>query len=127
MASPTSPTPTSPFAGGTTAITAPKDHKRSPSTEFIRRFLLHVTPSGFHRIRSYGLLANSCRAAKPRPHPSSAWRHRPANQSTRALPNGQPDTRSPHRPPHRPLSQMPQRSVASSRSSRACLDLPRRV
>ena len=31
--------------------------------EFIRRFLLHVLPSGFHRIRSYGLLANSCRAA----------------------------------------------------------------
>ncbi len=26
--------------------------------EFIRRFLLHVLPSGFHRIRHYGLLAN---------------------------------------------------------------------
>lgn len=31
--------------------------------EFIRRFLLHVLPSSFHRIRSYGFLANSCRAA----------------------------------------------------------------
>ena len=26
--------------------------------EFIRRFLLHVLPSGFHRIRHYGLFAN---------------------------------------------------------------------
>ena len=25
--------------------------------EFIRRFLLHVLPTGFHRIRHYGLLA----------------------------------------------------------------------
>ncbi len=29
--------------------------------EFIRRFLLHVLPSGFHRIRHYGLIANSGR------------------------------------------------------------------
>ena len=29
--------------------------------EFIRRFLIHVLPSGFHRIRHYGLLANSRR------------------------------------------------------------------
>jgi hypothetical protein len=29
--------------------------------EFIRRFLLHVLPSGFHRIRSYGLIANTTR------------------------------------------------------------------
>ena len=29
--------------------------------EFIRRFLLHVLPSGFHRIRHYGLLANGSR------------------------------------------------------------------
>jgi len=27
--------------------------------EFLRRFLLHVLPSGFHRIRHYGLLANA--------------------------------------------------------------------
>lgn len=26
-------------------------------TEFIRRFLLHVLPKGFHRIHHYGLLA----------------------------------------------------------------------
>jgi hypothetical protein len=29
--------------------------------EFMRRFLLHVLPGGFHRIRHYGLLANSNR------------------------------------------------------------------
>ena len=28
------------------------------ATEFIRRFLLHVLPSGFVRIRHYGFLAN---------------------------------------------------------------------
>jgi hypothetical protein len=32
--------------------------------EFIRRFLLHVLPSGFHRIRYYGLLGNRHRAEK---------------------------------------------------------------
>jgi hypothetical protein len=31
--------------------------------EFIRRFLLHVLPRGFHRIRHYGLLASSTRKA----------------------------------------------------------------
>jgi len=31
--------------------------------EFMRRFLLHVLPSGFHRIRHYGLLANCRRSA----------------------------------------------------------------
>ena len=31
--------------------------------EFIRRFLLHVLPSGFHRIRHYGFLASAKRAA----------------------------------------------------------------
>ena len=29
--------------------------------EFIRRFLIHVLPKGFHRIRRYGLLANGNR------------------------------------------------------------------
>jgi hypothetical protein len=31
------------------------------TAEFMRRFLLHVLPSGFHRIRHYGLLANGSR------------------------------------------------------------------
>jgi len=30
--------------------------------EFIRRFLIHVLPGGFHRIRHYGLFANGSRA-----------------------------------------------------------------
>ena len=30
--------------------------------EFIRRFLIHVLPAGFHRIRHYGLFANPVRA-----------------------------------------------------------------
>jgi hypothetical protein len=50
--------------------------------EFIRRVLLHVLPRGFHRIRHYGLFANSSRAnnitrarelvgvAKPEPEPT---------------------------------------------------------
>ena len=33
-----------------------------PIPEFIRRFLLHVLPQGFHRIRHYGLFANGGRA-----------------------------------------------------------------
>src|SRR5438067_1341431 len=49
--------------------------------EFIRRFLIHVLPDGFHRIRHYGLFANGNRAnnialarrllAVPDPPPSS--------------------------------------------------------
>ncbi len=31
------------------------------ANEFIRRFLLHVLPRGFHRIRHYGLLASAAR------------------------------------------------------------------
>ena len=46
-----------------------KDYRRSgqprhrtmtlTTHEFIRRFLLHVLPNGFHRIRHYGLLASA--------------------------------------------------------------------
>ena len=32
--------------------------------EFIRRFLLHVLPTGFRRIRHYGVLGNRCRTPK---------------------------------------------------------------
>ncbi len=34
-----------------------------PATEFIRRFLMHVLPDGFHRIRYFGLFANGKRQA----------------------------------------------------------------
>ena len=52
--------------------------------EFIRRFLIHVLPHGFHRIRHYGLFASGTRAdniararellavAKPEGEPASA-------------------------------------------------------
>jgi hypothetical protein len=45
------------------------DHDRKkemtlPATEFLRRFLLHVVPRGFMRIRHYGLLANCRRTHK---------------------------------------------------------------
>jgi hypothetical protein len=52
------------------------------TSEFIRRFLIHVLPSGFHRIRHYGLFASSKRAeniararqllAAPKPHSENA-------------------------------------------------------
>jgi len=32
--------------------------------EFIRRFLIHSLPDGFHRIRHYGFLANGCRRSR---------------------------------------------------------------
>jgi len=31
------------------------------AVEFIRRFILHVLPKGFMRIRHYGFLANRCK------------------------------------------------------------------
>jgi hypothetical protein len=45
-------------------IEGPERHKTMTlaTGEFIRRFLMHVLPKGFHRIRHYGLLANGSRA-----------------------------------------------------------------
>ena len=67
--------------------------------EFIRRFLLHVLPNGFHRIRHYGLLANAGRRehlaqarellhgvpATVEPRSRSAGRHRAADLRLSAL------------------------------------------
>jgi hypothetical protein len=62
---------------------------RLASDEFIRRFLIHVLPDGFHRIRHYGLLASASRranitkirtllgAAQPAPAPETATEHAP--------------------------------------------------
>lgn len=36
---------------------------RLATPEFIRRFLMHVLPDGFHRLRHYGLLASASRKA----------------------------------------------------------------
>jgi len=44
------------------------------AAEFIRRFLLHVLPSGFHRIRHYGFFAGTVRARKHGARPPSARR-----------------------------------------------------
>jgi hypothetical protein len=46
-------------------IEGPRRYKTMtlPTHEFIRRFLMHVLPKGLHRIRHYGLFANSHRAA----------------------------------------------------------------
>lgn len=45
-------------------IEGPDRYKVMPlaTHEFIRRFLIHVLPAGFHRIRYYGLLASGKRA-----------------------------------------------------------------
>ena len=45
-----------------------RDHNRSKQMsldgqEFIRRFLLHVLPPGFMKIRHFGFLANTCKTA----------------------------------------------------------------
>ncbi len=42
---------------------APRQMSLAPD-EFIRRFLIHSLPDGFHRIRHYGFLANGCRRAR---------------------------------------------------------------
>lgn len=39
-------------------------HMQLHPHEFIRRFLSHVVPSGFMRIRGFGFLANACKAKK---------------------------------------------------------------
>jgi hypothetical protein len=57
--------------------------------EFIRRFLLHVLPDGFHRIRHYGLFANAARAenaAKARALLAAAAHLTPAQDKAPAEP-----------------------------------------
>ena len=66
------------------------------TSEFIRRFLIHVLPKGFHRIRYYGLLAKSsctenlARArellAVPKPQPLPDDDGGPSEPSTTAHP-----------------------------------------
>ena len=67
--------------------------------EFIRRFLLHVLPKGFHRIRHYGLLASaSCKAniahARQLMAAPMAQVDPPAVHNT-----ADPDATTDHRPP----------------------------
>jgi Putative transposase/Transposase zinc-binding domain len=65
--------------------------------EFIRRFLLHAVPDGFHRIRHVGFLANGHRSAKlalcrallaaptPAPPPPETYRERTRRLTGHAL------------------------------------------
>ena len=71
--------------------------------EFIRRFLLHVLPDGFRRIRHFGFLANACRAAKLAQHPRrcSTCPSQPPTVAARRLSRALRDA---HRPPARHLS-----------------------
>jgi hypothetical protein len=39
---------------------------RLQGEEFVRRFMLHVLPTGIKRIRHYGVLASSCKKVKLR-------------------------------------------------------------
>jgi hypothetical protein len=62
--------------------------------EFIRRFLLHTLPDGFHRIRHYGFLANRQRAAKLalcRRLLDAPSHEPPAEQVHDAVPSHRPD------------------------------------
>ena len=61
--SPSTGTPCS-SAGRTIGTTSRQRTMTLTADEFIRRFLLHVLPDGFKRIRSYGWLANRHRADK---------------------------------------------------------------
>ena len=82
-----------------------KDYRRDGGTkvmtlaaaEFIRRFLLHAVPDGFHRVRHVGFLANGHRAARlalcrallsvpaPEPPPVESYRERHRRLTGQAL------------------------------------------
>jgi hypothetical protein len=51
--------------------------------EFIRRFLLHVLPKGFHRIRHYGLPASPLPPARPMSRAPKSSSPRPCRRSIR--------------------------------------------
>jgi len=79
-----------------------KDHRRGgaerqqvmtlASDEFIRRFLIHVLPRGFHRIRHYGLLSSSARKG-------SLALVRKLLGVTTPVPEPEPDEHPDNRPP----------------------------
>ena len=55
---------------------------RLDTSEFIRRFLIHVLPDGFHRIRHYGLLASATRKANITKIRALLCVHRPGHATT---------------------------------------------
>ncbi|MEO6596736.1 MAG: IS91 family transposase [Planctomycetota bacterium] len=66
-----------------------------PGVEFLRRFLLHVLPRGFPRIRHYGLLGNRKRATKLAVCRLQLGAPMPACPSTAIVPCAMPDDRCP--------------------------------
>ena len=62
--------------------------------EFIRRFLIHVLPSGFHRIRHYGLFASAKRADNITQARQLLNAPAPQNESGDAAPADEPKTLS---------------------------------
>ena len=67
--------------------------------EFIRRFLLHVLPKRFHRIRHYGLLASAgCKANIARARELMAT-PMPEVDPPAARDTADPDATPDHRPP----------------------------
>jgi Putative transposase/Transposase zinc-binding domain len=67
------------------------------AAEFIRRFLLHVLPSGFHRIRHYGLIAGTVRARNIERARQLLAASEATPQRSRAEPDGETETPSPTR------------------------------
>ena len=58
--------------------------------QFIRRFLMHRIPAGFHRIRHFGILANACRARTLEAVPE-AGRHEPPHAAGDETGTGETD------------------------------------
>ena len=65
--------------------------------EFIRRFLLHVLPSGFHRIRHYGLFAGAVRASNIERARQAARRVRGSTRALARRADGEAEAVSPAR------------------------------
>ena len=88
-----------PLQGLSPQRAGPVLHDEAPPDEFIRRFLLHVLPKGFHRIRHYGLLASAgCKANIARARELIAAALPPADPP-QAGDAADPDATTDHRPP----------------------------
>ena len=67
----------------TTPTTAPRKEMTLPATEFLRRFLLHVVPRGFMRIRHYGLLGQLSAPGQAGRAVASCWGRLPLSPARR--------------------------------------------
>ncbi len=83
------------------------DHRRRTMTldaeEFIRRFLLHVLPKGFMRIRYYGFLSNRCRQQKLTWCRQLLAQERSLANSTQSFPTPLPSASEPNAGPTCPV------------------------